>query len=182
MRCTVAVPGVRLADGAAALHTDRGHSLRSLHPPLAALPSLPRNDNILLFRACVSRLEDLQKPFPTCGSFLAVMTETQLPRTIPPAGICQPLHIVPRAVIHTAERPQCQTSVILRNEVTKNLHRPTVRISKGILHCVQNDRKEERNDKDCPLSIVHWCVWHSAELYAEDFPGAMSQVNPLLSF
>ena len=37
----VAVPGVRLADGAAALHTDRGHSLRSLLPPPAALPSLP---------------------------------------------------------------------------------------------------------------------------------------------
>ena len=37
----VAVPGVRLADGAAALHTDRGHSLRSLCPPPAALPSLP---------------------------------------------------------------------------------------------------------------------------------------------
>ena len=37
----VAVPGVRLADGAASLHTDRGHSLRSLHPPPAALPSLP---------------------------------------------------------------------------------------------------------------------------------------------
>ena len=32
---------MRLADGAAALHTDRGHSLGSLHLPLAALPSLP---------------------------------------------------------------------------------------------------------------------------------------------
>ena len=37
----VAVPGVRLADGAAALHTDRGHSLPSLFPPLAAVGSLP---------------------------------------------------------------------------------------------------------------------------------------------
>jgi len=37
----VAVPGVRLAVGAAALHTDRCHSLRSLYPPPAALPSLP---------------------------------------------------------------------------------------------------------------------------------------------
>ena len=37
----VAVPGVRLADRAAALHTDRCHSLRSLLPPPAALPSLP---------------------------------------------------------------------------------------------------------------------------------------------
>ena len=37
----VAVPGVRLADGAAALHTDRGHSLPSLHPPPAAVGSLP---------------------------------------------------------------------------------------------------------------------------------------------
>ena len=45
-RRTVAVPGVRLADGAAALHTDRGHSLRSLLPPQAALPSLPRNDTV----------------------------------------------------------------------------------------------------------------------------------------
>ena len=40
-RCPVAVPGVRLAVGAAALHTDRGHSLGSLHLPPAALPSLP---------------------------------------------------------------------------------------------------------------------------------------------
>ena len=37
----VAVPGVLLADGAAASLTDRGHSLRSLLPPPAALPSLP---------------------------------------------------------------------------------------------------------------------------------------------
>ena len=37
----IAVPGVRLADGAAALHTDRGHSLGTLLPPPAALPSLP---------------------------------------------------------------------------------------------------------------------------------------------
>ena len=41
-RCPVAVPGVRLADGAAALHTDRCHSLGSLHLPPAALPSLPQ--------------------------------------------------------------------------------------------------------------------------------------------
>jgi len=39
----VAVPCVRLGDGAPALHTDRGHSLRSLHLPQAALPSLPYN-------------------------------------------------------------------------------------------------------------------------------------------
>ena len=37
----VAVPCVRLGDRAPALHTDRGHSLRSLYPPQAALPSLP---------------------------------------------------------------------------------------------------------------------------------------------
>ena len=29
----VGVPGVRLAVGAAALHTDPSHSLRSLYPP-----------------------------------------------------------------------------------------------------------------------------------------------------
>ena len=37
----VAVPGVRLGGRAPALHTDRSHSLRSLHPPPAALLSLP---------------------------------------------------------------------------------------------------------------------------------------------
>ena len=37
----VAVPGALLAEVAAASLTDRCHSLRSLHPPLAALPSLP---------------------------------------------------------------------------------------------------------------------------------------------
>ena len=42
--CTpVAVPCVRLVDRAAALHTDRSHSLRLLYPPPAALPSLPDN-------------------------------------------------------------------------------------------------------------------------------------------
>ena len=41
----VAVPGVRLADGAAALHTDRCHSLGSLYLPPAALPSLPTAAN-----------------------------------------------------------------------------------------------------------------------------------------
>ena len=35
-----AVPGVRLADKPAALHTDRCTALGSLYPPLAALPSL----------------------------------------------------------------------------------------------------------------------------------------------
>ena len=37
----VAVPGIFLADGAAASSADRGHSLRSLYPPPAALPLLP---------------------------------------------------------------------------------------------------------------------------------------------
>ena len=37
----VVVPCVRLADGAAALHTDHCHSLPSLPLPPAALPSLP---------------------------------------------------------------------------------------------------------------------------------------------
>ena len=37
----VAMLGALVADGAAASLADRGHSLRSLHPPPAALPSLP---------------------------------------------------------------------------------------------------------------------------------------------
>ena len=37
----LAVPGVRLADGAAALHTDRSHSLASFLLPQAAVGSLP---------------------------------------------------------------------------------------------------------------------------------------------
>ena len=37
----VVVPGVRLGDRAPALHTDHGHSLRSLYLPPAALPSFP---------------------------------------------------------------------------------------------------------------------------------------------
>jgi len=36
------VPGIFVAVGAASSSADRGHSLRSLHPPPAALPSLPR--------------------------------------------------------------------------------------------------------------------------------------------
>jgi len=43
----VAVPGVRLGDGAPSLHADRGHSLRSLHPPPAALPSLPQRATLV---------------------------------------------------------------------------------------------------------------------------------------
>ena len=38
----VAVAGVRLGDGAPTLHTDRCHSLPSLHLPQAALGLLPR--------------------------------------------------------------------------------------------------------------------------------------------
>ena len=37
----VAVPGIFLADKAASSSADRCHSLRSLAPPPAALPSLP---------------------------------------------------------------------------------------------------------------------------------------------
>ena len=53
-RHPVAVPGVRLADGAAALHTDRGHSLRSLHPPPAALPSLPIAGPVIVYGVSAS--------------------------------------------------------------------------------------------------------------------------------
>ena len=44
----VGVPGVLLADGAAASPTDRGHSLGSLHLPPAALPSLPIKGELLI--------------------------------------------------------------------------------------------------------------------------------------
>ena len=40
-RIPVAVPGIFVAVGAASSSADRCHSLRSLHPPPAALPSLP---------------------------------------------------------------------------------------------------------------------------------------------
>ena len=42
----VAVPCVRLDDGASALHTGRCHSLWSLHLPQAALPSLPSRGSL----------------------------------------------------------------------------------------------------------------------------------------
>ena len=51
----VAVPGVRLGDGAPALHTDRCHSLPSLFPPLAAVGSLPLKTR---------RQEDCADPWP----------------------------------------------------------------------------------------------------------------------
>ena len=47
-RGPIAVPCVRLAVGTAALHTDRGYSLRSLYLPQAALPSLPLPAHIAL--------------------------------------------------------------------------------------------------------------------------------------
>ena len=54
-RCSpVAVPGVRLADDAAALHTDRCHSLRSLDPPPAALPSLPIAGPVIVYGVSAS--------------------------------------------------------------------------------------------------------------------------------
>ena len=40
--CLVAVPGIHGPANAGWCLVDRSHSLRSLHPPLAALPSLPR--------------------------------------------------------------------------------------------------------------------------------------------
>lgn len=43
-RAPVAVPDIFLGDGAPSSAIDRSHSLRSLNPPLAALPSLPRED------------------------------------------------------------------------------------------------------------------------------------------
>ena len=43
------MPGIFLADGAAASSADRCHSLRSLHPPLAALPSLPIAGPVIVY-------------------------------------------------------------------------------------------------------------------------------------
>jgi hypothetical protein len=43
------VPGIFLADGAASSSADRCHSLRSLHPPLAALPSLPIAGPVIVY-------------------------------------------------------------------------------------------------------------------------------------
>ena len=76
----VAVPGGRLADGAASLPTDRCHSLGSLHPPPAALPSLPpyKFANILRkilansppgapLRFCGIPLMHQQGALPRCG-------------------------------------------------------------------------------------------------------------------
>ena len=40
----VAVPDIFLDGGAPSSAIDRCHSIRSLNPPLAALPSLPRED------------------------------------------------------------------------------------------------------------------------------------------
>ena len=47
--CPVAVPGIFVAVGAASSSADRGHSLRSLHPPPAALPSLPPVGSLVTF-------------------------------------------------------------------------------------------------------------------------------------
>ena len=58
----VAVPCVRLADGAAALHTDRGHSLRSLALPLAALPSLPKQSHIRITIRIIHKVERKSNP------------------------------------------------------------------------------------------------------------------------
>ena len=54
-RCfPVAVLGVRLADSAAALHTDRGHSLASFLPPLAAVGSLPIAGPVIVYGVSAS--------------------------------------------------------------------------------------------------------------------------------
>ena len=58
VRLSVAVPCVRLGDGAPALHTDRGHSLRSLHLLQAALPSLAYN-NFTNYAAIICKLEKI---------------------------------------------------------------------------------------------------------------------------
>jgi len=44
----VAVPGIFLADGAAASSADRGHSLASFLPPPAAVGSLPIADPVIV--------------------------------------------------------------------------------------------------------------------------------------
>ena len=66
----VAVPGVRLADGAAALHTDRGHSFGSLLPPPAALPSLPR------FELATSSLPTILEAVLPCASYRKLSDKT----------------------------------------------------------------------------------------------------------
>ena len=58
----VAVPGVRLAVGAAALHTDRCHSLCSLTPPPAAVASLPILDNRTAAHKCINIEPTKQSP------------------------------------------------------------------------------------------------------------------------
>ena len=54
-RCSpVAVPGIFLAFQKAASAADRGHSLRSLHPPPAALPSLPIAGPVIVYGVSAS--------------------------------------------------------------------------------------------------------------------------------
>ena len=68
---TVAVPVIFLAAGAAASAADRSHSLRSLYPPPAALPSLPTVPSVRRRRrvACLWRFFDLcdEGLFSFCG-------------------------------------------------------------------------------------------------------------------
>ena len=51
----VAVPGSFLADRAASSSADRGHSLRSLDPPQAALPLLPKLSHVREYSIVLSR-------------------------------------------------------------------------------------------------------------------------------
>ena len=48
------MPGIFVADGAASSSADRGHSLRSLHPPPAALPSLPIAGPVIVYGVSAS--------------------------------------------------------------------------------------------------------------------------------
>ncbi len=82
----VAVPGVRLADGAAALHTDRCHSLSSLYLPPAALASLPILNNRRAGHLCVKhRTKFYTILFSICSKFYIVFLINNAPGENPEA-------------------------------------------------------------------------------------------------
>ena len=75
----VVVPGIFVAAGAASSSADHGHSLRSLYPPPAALPSLPTGQfHCYRFESLPARSAEQIKEIPEWVSPLFVCIWTHL--------------------------------------------------------------------------------------------------------
>ena len=115
----VAVPGIFLAAETAASSADRGHSLRSLAPPPAALPSLPNFTTpayLTVSPCCGIQHPQVATTFYHSLRPLSTDSLPQMARYICPQNhkICHFLpHLVPYFVLFPLTFPHCAGTIDL---------------------------------------------------------------------